>query len=338
VPPLARTSPITTPFNIAGTLAGPGQTVAGGRIYNEEWRNGFRLNAGMWIGAMHRVGFEGEFLFLGRSRTREVVGPDNSQFIGRPYFETVRQNANGTFTPVAPFPAAQFLSLPGFVAGRLTAEITNEFSGAGAYVVTPLGCDPCSTDRLYLGYRYLNLTDTVFVRAEAQTVGGAFFQVDDRFHVENHFNGVPIGVTCSRTCGQCFWEVRASVALGVTRSIIDVDGGTIIAAGNAAQGFTGGLLALPSNIGQFTRDEFAVVPEVGLKAGVQVNSTVRLWAGYNFLYWSSVVRGGRLIDTRVNGSQLPNNGPVTGPLFPRLETRIDDFITHGAMIGLQIQF
>lgn len=334
LPALARAAPAGTPLNVAGIPGGVGRTVAGDRWYNDDWRNGFRLTTGLWFGALHRVGVEGDFFFLGQSRFRDTVGPDGSQILARPYFDTVRRNVDGSFTPVAPFPSAQFISVPGLLAGTFTAEATSEFSGAGVTLACA-GCGPC---QWRVGYRYLNLTDTLFTRDDLQTATTRF-EIEERFRVENHFHGVPVGFLWEKQGGKCFLSVKGAVSLGVTRTVVDIDGGTTLSVpGAAPQSFTGGLFALPSNIGRYTHDSFAVVPEATVRVGCQLNPSVRLYVGYNFIYWSSVVRADGVLDQRVNTSQQPNNGPVTGPLFPRFEPRTTDFLTHGAMIGMQFTF
>jgi hypothetical protein len=333
------------PFLVA-SAAGQVRTVVGDRIYNDDWRNGVRVYGGLWIGALHRIGFEGDYFYLGKSVFRDAIASDGSAgtpVLARPYFQTVQRNANGTFTSVAPFQTAQFVAVPGFLSGSLTTDMVSEFSGATANMVWNCGCDPCAPYRFTLGYRYLNLTDTLFIRNDLLTLAqsanpGTQFRLDERFRVENHFSGVPIGVVCERGNGSCFLSVKAAVSLGVTRSVVDIAGSTLIvnAAGDAQQG-TGALLALPSNIGTFTRDTFAVVPEATVRAGWQ-HGCARLYVGYNFIYWSSVVRAGGVIDRRVNTSQQPNNGPVTPPLFPLRRATTTDFFSHGAMIGLHFSF
>ena len=47
-------------------------------------------------------------------------------------------------------------------------------------------------------------------------------------------------------------------------------------------------MALPSNIGHYSRDQFSVVPEVGLNVGYQLTRHVSLSAGYTCIYWSNV--------------------------------------------------
>jgi hypothetical protein len=47
---------------------------------------------------------------------------------------------------------------------------------------------------------------------------------------------------------------------------------------------TGGLLALPTNISAHRRDEFARVPELGVRLGYQLNEQLRASVGYTWLY------------------------------------------------------
>jgi Putative beta barrel porin-7 (BBP7) len=150
---------------------------------------------------------------------------------------------------------------------------------------------------------------------------------------------VNLGLAWERRFSNFFLNVRGSVALGNTHTIVDIDGATTITDANGnAQRYTGGLLAQPSNIGRYELNKFAVVPEVGVRLGWQATDALRLYAGYNFIYWSNVIRTGDVVDTRVNGSQIPPRTNVTGTLFPRFEPRYSDFWAHGVVFGLQLRY
>src|SRR5205085_1409984 len=100
------------------------------------------------------------------------------------------------------------------------------------------------------------------------------------------------------------------LGLGGTNQLVHIDGGTLInVPGQGASSFNGGLLTQGSNIGRFSRDVFTVVPEVGVTVGYQFNEHWRTFIGYNFIYWSDVVRSGDQVDRVVNRAQLP---PPTG--------------------------
>jgi hypothetical protein len=52
-----------------------------------------------------------------------------------------------------------------------------------------------------------------------------------------------------------------------------------------------------------------VVPEVGVKVGYQVTPHLRAQVGYDFLYWSDVVRPGSQIDPLINTNLIPPATP-----------------------------
>src|SRR5207253_2324930 len=86
--------------------------------------------------------------------------------------------------------------------------------------------------------------------------------------------------------------------------------------GTAPVTAAGGLLAQSTNIGNHSRDSFAVVPELGVTLAYQVTSGVKLSVGYSALYLSEVVRPGDQIDPGVNPNLVPAfaGGAVLPPL------------------------
>ncbi len=139
-----------------------------------------------------------------------------------------------------------------------------------------------------------------------------------------------------------FLVTTASVALGTSHEEVDVHGNTAITPpGGGRTVLAGGILALPSNSGHFSRDRFAVVPEIGINLGCQVTPHLRAFVGYGFLYVSNVVRPGSLIDRTVNLTQIPSNlgpGTLIGPARPALVLRDTDFWAQGINFGLEIRY
>ena len=128
------------------------------------------------------------------------------------------------------------------------------------------------------------------------------------------------------------------VAMGSTHQEVSINGSTTIA---PAAPVRGGLLALPSNIGNYSRDKFTVVPQIGLNVGRQLNNNLRAYVGYNFIYWSSVVRPGDQIDPVINTTQLPDkNGPnpLVGPARPAFTFHDTSFWAQGISFGLAYSF
>ena len=122
------------------------------------------------------------------------------------------------------------------------------------------------------------------------------------------------------------------LALGNTHSRIDINGSTTTAAGT----FAGGLLALPSNMGVHTSDQFSMVPELGLTLGYDLTCHLRATVGYSFIYWSNVSRPGDQIDLNVSPSQFPpTTQTATMPAFVQHTT---DFWAQGINVGLDYRF
>jgi len=352
LPPLATVAtgvPVTAAPalpNSLGTLGAPGTaTVIGGRNYNDEWRSGLRLYGGLWLDQGQRLGAEMDWFFLGQSTTHEVAGgSDSNGFVFRPFTNNVVRNADGTFTAVPAFQDTELVQYPGVLAGAVAVNTTSNLWGLNPNGVVNLCCNPCGRLDFLVGYRYLNLQDDLTIREQLTGQAGspnpgAQFVVVDQFHTRNEFHGVNLGLAWERRLGNFFLNVRGAVALGNTHTTVDIDGSTTVTtAAGASTTSQGGLLAQPSNIGHYTLDRFAVVPEVGVKLGVQLTDHLRVYAGYNFLYWSNVVRTGDVIDLRVNGSQLPPRTNVTGTLYPQFQPRYSDYWVHGLVLGAQVRW
>src|SRR5262249_49996860 len=84
-------------------------------------------------------------------------------------------------------------------------------------------------------------------------------------------------------------------------------------------------------------DRFAVLPEVGLKAGYRLAPWLRATVGYNFLYLSSAVRQGEQVSRVVDVRQLP---PAAAPIpfLPPFPFRPSDFCAQGFALGLAVSF
>ena len=128
--------------------------------------------------------------------------------------------------------------------------------------------------------------------------------------------------------------------MGGTEETINVGGSTTIAdPTTGVSTFRTGLLAQQTNSGRFTKDCFTVVPEVGINVGYQITDWLRAYAGYNFLYWSSVARPGDQIDRVVNPTQIAGSPvPFTGALRPAPLLKSTDFWAQGLSLGLEFRY
>jgi hypothetical protein len=203
---------------------------------------------------------------------------------------------------------------------------------------------------LIAGFRYLDLQEdlviteniTILPGAPAPLNPGDMISVTDRFETRNRFYGGQLGARGEWYRGCWFVNATGKIALGSTRQQVSIRGNTVFTpAGGAAVTQEGGLLALPTNIGDYERDRFTVVPEIGINVGRQLNDNLRVYAGYTFIYWSSVVRPGDQIDPVVNPTQLPTiagPGTLVGPARPAFAFQETDFWAQGLNLGMELQW
>ncbi len=349
IPPLVTTSPAGTPRTQAGVLGGPGTTVVfGDQRINNDFRPGFEVQGGLWLDECNRFGIAGDFFFLGDSRQGFAAASLGTPILARPFFN-VATNASDAQLIAAGGTGngsdSQLIAFPGLVAGTVVVNSSSSFLGAGVNGLYNLCCDCRGRLDLIAGYRYLRLTDELSIAEDLTTTGavtgvpiGTRFQVLDRFRTENDFHGGRVGAAAEMSRGRFFADVSGSVAFGVTHSVVEISGSTVITLPGAAPVTQPrGLLAQTTNIGRYTSDEFAVVPEVSFRVGMRVTDHLRAYAGYTFLYWSNVARPGNQIDLGLNPTQIPTGGLVGAPrpVFLRHDS---DLWVQGLNLGLEFRF
>ena len=100
----------------------------------------------------------------------------------------------------------------------------------------------------------------------------------------------------------------------------------------------GALLALESNSGTFSRDEFSVVSEFGATLGYALSARSRFLVGYTFIYWPNVVRAGEQIDLNVNTDLLPPPQATDDPEVPAFAFNETNFWAQGISLGLEYRW
>ena len=100
-----------------------------------------------------------------------------------------------------------------------------------------------------------------------------------------------------------------------------------------------GIFATPANSGISSSNKFAVVPEAQIKLGYNITPAIRLIVGYDFLYWSNVVRPTDQIDRNVAKGQFYQEDRYSTSLaYPQRLDKTADFYTQGMSIGLAASF
>ncbi|HXG10886.1 MAG TPA: BBP7 family outer membrane beta-barrel protein [Gemmataceae bacterium] len=333
VPPLVTTSPVAS----QGIIGLPGTVVLfGGSDVDTDEFSGGRFTVGYWLDACRMRALEGTFFFLGQRDVNFAAGSEAFPLLARPFFA---ENLGTEF--------AQVVTDPNRATGGVRVELPSQLWGAEANLRRNvlLGCG-YRLD-LIAGFRYLDLDEGVHIMElgtllpTVQPFGGSRFFVFDNFDTRNQFYGGQLGAETELRRGRWFVNFRGKVALGGTHQTIDILGGQVVAAPDGTrQRFRGGLLALPSNIGHFNRDHFAVVPEVGVNLGYHFTDSLRAYVGYTFLYWSDVLRPGDQIDRVLDINQIPNfiRGPAVAQVRPVVPFRSTDFWAQGLNFGLEFRY
>src|SRR5207244_8299127 len=165
----------------------------------------------------------------------------------------------------------------------------------------------------------------------------------DRFDDRNDFYGAQVGLRGEYGGGGFFVNASGKVAIGGTHEVTNTAGVTEHFPFTGSSTLVpGGLLALATNSGRARHDMFAVVPELGINVGYQINPLWRVFVGYNFLYISDVVRPGDQVNRTVNPNFVPVSqqfGTLTGTaLQPAPSFQRTDFWVQGINLGLEFRY
>ena len=346
-PPLVTSSPTGTPFSNAGILGVPTTSVLfGGSNLDSSSNSGGRLTAGLWLGEERAFGVEGGGFLLEKRSEIFTAASDaaGSTILARPFTSAI----TGDETKLQ-------VAFPGAFAGGVAAASSSRLWGAEGNLVACLDSSSHGSLDLLAGFRYLDLDGDLRIQSATTVLPGGVIgfngepvlapngvAIADHFGAHNHFYGGQVGLRGGYTWGRLGVDGSVKVALGTNHEVVAIDGSTSLLTPNGVAGtVNGGLLALPTNSGRTSHDEFSAVPEVGLHVRFQITERLSAQVGYNFLYWSDVVRPGDQVSRSVNLTQLPTSaafGPLAGPAQPAALFRQTDFWAQGIDFGLAFHY
>jgi hypothetical protein len=309
-----------------GRLGDPGTAVVlGDNDLEGGARSGGRFTLGYWLDDLQDWSVQVNFLVLGDRSINLAASSDEFPVLGRPFFDLRRQ-----------VEATEPVAFPGAAAGSVSVNRTSLLWGVDADLSANAACCPWYRVDVLAGLRYLDLredlsiTEASSVRAGAGAVlpalaprAGDSFLSTDAFRGVDRFLGGTIGVTGEVARGCWTLTLVGKLSLGGEKEEALAAGRGVVthrAAGGARAVLGEGLLAQPPNAGDFRRTTFAAVPEVGVTLGYQVTDHVRVYGGYNFLYFSDVLRPEDQID------------PLRG------RARASDFWAQGLDFGMAFSY
>ncbi|HJZ55502.1 MAG TPA: BBP7 family outer membrane beta-barrel protein [Gemmataceae bacterium] len=348
IPPLATTTvaPGAVPSMAAGNgfLGDPAtRLLLGPGSFGGTQRQGLRLRAGWWLDDCGTCGIDGSYFFLGAKTSSVVFNSPGAPVVTRPFFSPNINPVTGTVIGET----GEIVAFPDFASGRLSTQTTSLLWGADVNL-RHAWCRSCESQAWgFVGYRFLSLHESLRITelitalpGNPNDPAGTQVVVQDQFDTRNQFHGGQIGAAAERNWGRISLDVRASVALGDTHQTLTIDGSQLrLRPGMVTPDvFRGGLLAVGPNLGRFTQDKFSVVPEATANIGFWVTPAIKAYMGYNFLYWSNVIRPGDQIDRVVDVTFVPNAPPGVAPSGlnrPQPLFRQSDLWIHGLQFGVE---
>ena len=287
------------------------------------------------------VAIEANFLWLAQ---RGLSMPnDSAPTLIRPFFDLNNRVESG-----------YVVAAPGVANGGITVATNYSLWGGELNLWKNIYYEyPGRTIRIdaLAGFRYLDLNEGLAISTlsvyDQQPVepftqfAGNQIQVNDLFYTRNQFYGGQIGAVTKFFLDALDMSIAFKIAFGENLEQVYIDGFQVRTLPNGTTtASTGGVLALPSNIGRHNGTQFAVVPEVDVLGHYQICRHVSLAAGYTFLYWGRVVRPDDQIDRVVDITQIPNF-PIsgiapTGLARPSVPFKQTDFWAQGLTVSLQL--
>ena len=339
-PALITTSPAGVGIDQAGVLGAPGTMVLAG---NESWNTGSRgggyVTLGHWFDCNQQVGVSATFLGLSQDTQTAHFSSSEMAVLARPF-----DNLEADFLG----PDAELVAFPGMFTGEASVTAESQLNGVEVLFHRAVMNQPCCRIVWLAGWRFNRLDEQLTISDSKRALAGSGLPVGttleetDRFATRNDFNGVDLGVLAECRSGRWTTSATMKLALGQTNTTVSIDGDALatVPLGNGATDTAAtpaGLLAQATNIGVYQYRQFAVVPELSLRAALDITCCLRASVGYSFMYWSRVARPGDQIDTDLNLSQLAPGGLVGFPR-PAYERRDTDVWAQGLQLGLEYRF
>lgn len=286
---------------------------------------GFRFSGGMYVGPEQKVGIGGRGYGLLSPSEKYALASDGSgtagnPAIGIPFYDTFNNQENAYLVADGTPPATT---------GIVTARSDLDMYGADGSLYLLLTRSDSMRMDLLGGYTYNLLKNSVSVESDSTRVP-THFTTNDLFATENTFNGGHLGVLSSVNRSRISFSTLAKIAFGgmhqsgSIRGFSTVDGTTLGA----------GILTQPSNIGEYSRDRFAFIPELGIKLGFAARQNVQFTVGYTMMMWSGVALAGSSIDNAIDPTQLILGiGTRPNPILSN-----DTFWMQGIDLGMNFSF
>ena len=311
------------PLITDGPLGGGTLNFFGGDKVGQEMQTGGSLTLGRWlengtgVGITFRILDENPATFS----TTSAVNP----VIAQPF-----RNVLAGFAEEAILVAS-----PGIADGSIDAVEQLDYVSTESFIkVRAYECRGYALDFI-TGYNFHRIDNSIRVHARSTIINrppiaaGSMVDTVDIFDTQNQFHGGVMGLTSTVHRGRFTMRSTLKISAGNMRQRLFVDGRTAVTPLAGAVAFDpGGVFALPSNMGTFSRNRWAISPEFQFNLAYAIRDNMEVGIGYNFIWWNRVLLAGDQIDRNLNLSQTGGN-PLVGPAFPTTNLRETEFWLQG---------
>lgn len=325
-------------FPALATTPGPG-VLPGARVLfgdgelTEQARPGGRVNFGMWLEPCQTVGIGGSFLTLGNARASFFADQNQyPNFLAVPFWDTSQPPGSepNSFPVVNP-------AVPSI--GSISIESNSDFLAADAFMRTLWLQGPVTRVDFIFGYQLARIDEDLLLdtRTEVQP-RGPIIATSDAFLVQNEFHGGHFGLKGQYRWGDLSLDLSAKIGFGNMSQRAQLTG--LYRENDIIDPARGGFLVHPSNAGEFKRDEFSYMHDVGISLSYYPVERLKLSFGYSMMFFSDVMRPGELIDTHGRQPAVDSRQFDTPPAGTRPIFRFDSthYYVHGLNAGLEYRF
>jgi hypothetical protein len=325
---------------VPGALGQPGTTIiAGSSSFPENLHVGGKVTATYWLtDEPETLGLQASYFIMEMATTNfgaSSQGNVTDPVLARPYFN-----------PVLGAEAADLRAFPGTLAGSASSGFATRLMGADGSVLYNMTGYSCLGPSLFVlaGPRFIKF-DERYSSNDTATVlpagTGTTTTIQDNFSTSNIFYGGQIGAQFRYRLEGVTFDFIPKVAIGNNHETLTIGGFTSVTNQVTGQTITGaqGLFAQPSNIGEYHRNVFMVIPEIGVKLHVDLTENIKVTFGYNYLNMTHVARPADQIDRSVNIQPVGSTTQI-GPAVPIQPATISQtsFWAHYFAFGVELVF
>jgi hypothetical protein len=333
-------SPTPVPVITDSYLDDPDVNVLlGGGSMNTNPNAGVRLTGTYRVDSRMGIELSG-FYIPNRSTSSSVssTGQPGSVDLYLPYFDVPDNREN--VTEISYWPDYR---------GSAQATLSNNLGGGELNMTWSM--PPSDVWRIDLlgGFRFIQLRESYTITTSSPYNPPNpvdVWNTTDAFDARNRFYGLQVGGRAVYERGPWLGSFVGKVALGTMQQRVSVNGSLETNDYNnygPTQTYPGGYFALPTNIGDHSRNTFAVVPEVAINLGYRLTPQASVFVSGSFLYLSNVARPGEQINRNINPTQSVAYGfdppaNLAGLAQPSFNFNTTDFWATTVSIGFAYRF